>query len=186
MQAKEIQAAQKFLANYGYVKRCALTAAPLPRFAEDIAQQVFIEFVSRSEQWDLDSDLRPILAKTTFFVAKKYWREHRKNLPPMLAKLAENLQLDEEASLAAASTQRNSHENDRENEIAALWKCLDLLPAKSRDLIHSYYFKHVKTDQLAQEMKVQTESVNRAICRIREKLRLCMQRNAVREGDHER
>lgn len=180
MQTREIQAAQKFLAHYGYVKRCALTVAPLPRFAEDIAQQVFVEFISRLDQWNLDADIRPILAKTTRFVAKKYWREHLKTLPPMLAKVAENLRCNEEEDDLGEVLARSF-----DGDIAALWKCLDQLPEKSRHLIRSYYFDQIKTDQLAQAMNVQAESVNRAICRIREKLRQCIQRHLGKESGHE-
>lgn len=180
MQIKDIQAAQKFLAHYGFVKRCALAAAPLPRFTEDIAQEVFVEFITHSQRWDLESDVRPLLAKTTYLVARKYWRDHKKTLPPMLVKVAENIRQNED------ETQKSTTERLYENEIAALRQCLDRLPAKSRKVIRSYYFDHVDTERLAEGLEIQAKSVNRMICRIREKLRLCIQQHLKKELNHGR
>lgn len=179
MQPKDIQAAQLFLTHYGLVKRCALAASPLPRFAEDIAQEVFVEFMTHLDQWNIEADIRPLLAKTTFLAAKKYWREHMKSLPPMLAKVAENIRYNEEEITKTG-------ERPYKDEIAALWQCIDQLPTKSRDVIRSYYFDHVETDKLAQKLNVQSQSVNRMICRIREKLRLCIQQNLKKESNHGR
>lgn len=177
METKEIRAAKKFLAFHGHVKRCALPVAPLPRFVEDIVQQVFVEFISKVDRWDIETDIKPLLTRTTYQVARKYWRDHLKTLPSNLARLAERLRIPEfaEPENEPVSDQRY------EEEIAALWTCLDKLPPKSRDLIHSYYFKEETTRTLAARLNVQVESVNRTICRIRMKLRECILRNIPKE-----
>ncbi len=49
----------------GFVRALALRLAPAPGLAEDIAQQVFLEFIAKSAQWDLSSDVRPLFAGMT-------------------------------------------------------------------------------------------------------------------------
>ena len=48
-------------ANAGFVRALALRLAPAPGLAEDIAQQVFLEFIAKAAEWDLTSDVRPPL-----------------------------------------------------------------------------------------------------------------------------
>ena len=49
-------------ANTGFVHALALRLAPAPGLAEDIAQQVFLEFIAKAAQWDLTQDIKPLLA----------------------------------------------------------------------------------------------------------------------------
>jgi hypothetical protein len=41
-----------------FVRALALRLAPAPGLAEDIAQQVFLEFIAKANAWDLTSDTR--------------------------------------------------------------------------------------------------------------------------------
>src|SRR5437773_3605426 len=52
-------------ANTGFVHSLALRLAPAPGMAEDIAQQVFLEFIAKASQWDLTRDIKPLLAGMT-------------------------------------------------------------------------------------------------------------------------
>jgi len=62
-------------ANTGFVHALALRLAPAPGLAEDIAQQVFLEFIAKAPQWDLTQDIKPLLAAMTPNVARHAWRE---------------------------------------------------------------------------------------------------------------
>jgi DNA-directed RNA polymerase specialized sigma24 family protein len=75
----------------GFVRALALRLAPAPGLAEDIAQQVFLEFIAKSAEWDLKSDVRPLLAGMTRNVARRAWREKSHNMPEVVRELADHI-----------------------------------------------------------------------------------------------
>ena len=56
-------------AHGAFVRALALRLAPTPGLIEDIAQQVFLEFIRKAGEWDLASDLRPLFTVMTRVVA---------------------------------------------------------------------------------------------------------------------
>jgi len=165
MNNRDSLAAQLFLANHGFVKALALKYAPWPGLSEYIVQQVFLEFIAKEEKWDLDSDVKPLLAKMTRFVALRYWRERTHQLPEVVQQLAEHIRrLAEER-----------HKEFRyDDELDALRRCLDKLPIKSRAFVDLYYYSGVSTVEIASQMKMKSDTVCRALCRLRERLRSCI------------
>jgi len=65
--------------------------APAPGLAEDIAQQVLMEFVAKDERWDLDRDVKPLLATMTRHVALRCWRENTREMSAEIRGLAEHI-----------------------------------------------------------------------------------------------
>jgi RNA polymerase sigma-70 factor (ECF subfamily) len=63
-----------------------------------------------------------------------------------------------------------------DDEIVALRGCLEKLPEKSRALVDMYYYKDIATAEIAEQMGMKADTVCRAICRLREKLRDCIAR----------
>ena len=62
MLSNETRVAQLVLAHHAFVKALAFKLAPWPGLVDDITQQVFLEFLAKQEKWDLEQDLRPLLA----------------------------------------------------------------------------------------------------------------------------
>ena len=60
--------------------------------------------------------------------------------------------------------------------------CLQKLPEKSRELIQLYYYADVGTPQIAEQMEMKADTVCRALSRVREKLRECIQRQIQQGG----
>lgn len=163
----EQRAVECFLPFREFVKGAALRYAPLPGYSEDIAQQVFIEFVSHCDRWDLDNDVRPILLTITKNVALQLWRERKRIMPESVIMLGEFLQKRSEEKLAP----------DRyETEKAVLSACLNRLPKRSRELIDLYYFDALKSEEIGNRYNISAKSVMRAIYRIRERLKKCIHR----------
>ena len=79
--------------NNRYVHGLALKLAPAPGLAEDIAQQVFLEFWKKKDTWDLTKDVRPLLAGMTRNVARRCWREKVRGMSPELREFAEHVRL---------------------------------------------------------------------------------------------
>lgn len=168
MNSNETQAAQVFLAHHDFVKGVALKYAPWPGLMEDIAQQVFLEFMRKEERWDLTKDARPLLATMTRHVAMRLWRDRTREQPETVQKLADHIRLlAEERDLPPRY----------EEEIGVLRGCLEKLPEKSRDLIQLYYYNDLGTPEIANQLEMKSDTVCRALSRVRDKLRECIQRN---------
>ncbi|TDU69264.1 RNA polymerase sigma factor (sigma-70 family) [Prosthecobacter fusiformis] len=173
MNTHETRAAQLFLTHHDFVKGVALKYAPWPGLMEDIAQQVFLEFMAKEERWDLENDLCPLLATMTRHVAMRLWRDRTKSRPEVVQKLADHIRLlAEESELPPRY----------EEEVALLRGCLQKLPEKSRELIQLYYYSDIGTPQIAEQMEMKADTVCRALSRVRDKLRECIQRQIQQGG----
>ncbi len=154
-------------AHGGFVRALALKLAPAPGLAEDIAQQVFLEFIAKEASWDLTRDIKPLLAGMTRNVARRYWRERTHTLPEVQRELAEHIRhLAESREVAWFD----------EEEKSALQRCLDRLPAKSRRLVELHYFLDTSSVEIARQTKVKPDAVRRALFRLRGLLRNCVRR----------
>lgn len=153
-------------AHGGFVKSLALKLAPIPGAADDVAQQVFLEFLQKADTWDLASDVRPLLATMTRYVAARVWRERTQAMSPELRELAEHVaRLSDQQGVAWYT----------DEEKAALRRCLDRLPEKSRHLARIHYFLGVSSADVARQMCLEADAVRRALFRIRGQLRRCVE-----------
>jgi RNA polymerase sigma factor (sigma-70 family) len=167
MNPQDTRAAQIFLSHHDFVKGVALKYAPWPGLMEDISQQVFLEFMAKEERWDLERDLRPLLATMTRHVAMRLWRERTRERPEVVQKLADHIrQLAEEREMPPRY----------EEEVTILRSCLTKLPDKSRELIQRYYYSDLSTPQIASQLDMKADTICRALSRVRDKLRDCIQR----------
>lgn len=172
----EEQAAILLLKHHGFVYRQARRFVPVPDLAEDVVQQVFVEFLKNPDQWDIQSDLRPLLTVITRRTAQRIWRERAKMLPDSLRQIAEFIR----SELSDSPEDREQ----KEERVHALWSCLSKMAEPARQLITHYYFDGISTEQLAEQMQKKTDTVSKSIYRLREKLRDCIERTVRREDEH--
>lgn len=152
-------------AQEAFVRSLALRLAPVPGLAEDIAQQVFLEFLAKEAEWDLAKDIKPLLVVMTRNIARRCWRERMHSLPEVQRELAEHIcQLAESREVAWFG----------EEEKTILRRCLDRLPIKSRRLIELHYYLDTSSVEIAQQLNMQPDAVRRALFRLREQLRKCV------------
>jgi RNA polymerase sigma-70 factor (ECF subfamily) len=168
MNSDTTRAGQVFLVHHGFVKGLAIKHAPWPGLADDIIQQVFLEFARKEERWNLDSDVRPLLASMTRFVALRYWRERTHQQPEVVRQLADHIR-----QLVSESEDEPRYDD----ELDALRGCLAKLPNKTRSFVDLYYYAGHSTEEIGARMKMRSDTVCRALCRVREKLRDCLQRS---------
>ena len=173
MNTIETHAAQVFLAHHDFVKGVALKYAPWPGLVEDIAQQVFLEFMAKESKWDLNKDARPLLATMTRHIAMRQWRERTRQQSDVVQKLADHIRLLAEEREAPPRY---------EDEIGVLRSCLQKLPEKSRELVELYYYNDIGTPEIADQLAMKADTVCRALSRVRDKLRDCIQRSLRVEG----
>ena len=174
MQTSETRAARLVLTHHGFVMALALRLAPWPGLADDITQQVFLEFLAKEEKWDLQSDLKPLLATMTRHVAMRHWRQRMHHLPEVTQQLADYIR-----DLAG----RQEIDCRWEDELAALRRCQEKLPARGRELIDLYYFRGFSTVDIAGQTGVKSDAICQALCRLRGKLRQCIERT-LGKGAH--
>ena len=152
-------------AQRGFVRSLAIRFAPWPGMADDITQQVFLEFFAKAAQWDLSRDIRPLLAGMTRNVAMRAWREHTRTLPAQLRDLAEHIR-----ELA----ERQDPPEHGTEQLDALKRCLAKLPDKSRHLVELHYYLGISSVDIARQMQMNADAVRRALFRLREQLRRCI------------
>jgi len=99
-------------------------------------------------------------------VALRHWRHRTRELPEVVSKLAEHIR-----QLAEAQDAPSRYDE----EVQALRCCMEQLPQKSRQLLELYYHADVSTPHIAARMEMNTGTVCRALSRLREKLRGCVQ-----------
>jgi RNA polymerase sigma-70 factor (ECF subfamily) len=154
-------------AHGGFVRALALRLAPAPGLAEDIAQQVFLEFMTKAAEWDLTRDVQPLLAGMTRNVARRCWRERMRTLPEVQRELADHIrQLAESRDTVWFG----------EEEKSILRRCLNRLPQKSRRLVELHYYLDVSSVEIARQTALNPDAVRRALFRVREQLRKCVKK----------
>ncbi|MFC1479098.1 RNA polymerase sigma factor [Planctomycetota bacterium] len=153
--------------HQGFVKSLAVKFAPMPGISEDIAQQVFLEFVEHKEKWDLEKDIKPLLAGITRNISLRYWREKQKQMSPALQKLAEHIHM-----LAQEDDESEWHYTEKKK---ALDSCLDKLPEKSRKLVEIHYYLGLTSQEIGGRMAMTAEAVRKALFRLRKGLKKCIE-----------
>jgi RNA polymerase sigma factor (sigma-70 family) len=175
MLTNETKVAQLVLAHHAFVRALAFKVAPWPGLVEDISQQVFLEFLAKQEKWNLEQDLRPLLATMTRLVAARYWRERKRAMPEVVRQLADYVRaLAEERETPAYSDEK----------MAALRMCVRKLPEKGRTLLDLFYDTGISTADIAAQMEMHPDAVCQALCRLRGKLRECIYRALSQGGIH--
>ena len=151
----------------GFVRGLALRLCPIRGAAEDVAQEVFLEFVEKFERWDLSRDPRPLLASITRNVAKRYWRLRSRQLSEGTRELADRIRSRwQEVEVSWYGV----------DEKEALRKCLERLPDRGRRMIHARYFLGLSAAEIGLQLRMRAVAVRNAMFRVRARLRSCVER----------
>ena len=153
-----------------FIFRQAHRSIPFPDLAEDVAQQVCADFLAKADRWDLEKDARPLLKKMVQHRALSAWRERVKLLPETLQKIGMFIQ-----------QVHNENDTEADERLAALKSCMQKLPEEGRRLITKHHFDGVPTKQIAEELQKTNDAVRKAIYRIQEGLRFCIEQTLKTE-----
>ncbi len=158
-----------FESRFGLVLETARRYAPKSELARDIAQQSFIVFAqgAAKNDWDLDRDVNPLLYGIVKNVAMQHWERERKHSPEALADLYERLGRPVRENEAASVGE--------DERIAALRVCMEKLSPRNRTLLRQHYAEGIKTDELADRNHVKGGAIRQLFCRLRAKLRECIE-----------
>lgn len=157
-----------FQAHYGLLLGVARRYAPAPDLVYDILQQAFVDFVDDALKGnrDFSRDVSPLLYQIVKNRALKHWAERRKGTPETLQRIAERLSAD-------ANEEKTEHWQD---EVRHLKDCMRLLPETSRRLVERHYHEGLSMEELARREQRKAGTIRQAICRIRLRLRECIEK----------
>lgn len=161
-----------FLAQRPFLKGIAYRYAPEKSYLDDILQQVFLEFLKKTKDWDDSYEVVPLLVVMTKNISLRHWREKTRKKPHVLQKIADALQ-------------RTSIENQTshyENEIRIMNASILSLPEDQQAMIRKYYFEGVSVQEIAKELKMKPRNVYSILARIREVLKSTITRK-LKEDD---
>lgn len=164
----EIELIEKeFQARQSVVVDAAVRFAPASDLVYDIVQQTFIDFAEhrlRGHEYE-DHEIAPLLYKIAKNRALKFCRVQQivpANVVEYLERhLRERLRLRDGNTLLSG-------------RLDALNRCLDQLPEKSREMIDLHYADGETMEVIAHNWKMSVSAVRQFFCRIRAKLRQCI------------
>lgn len=160
-----------FQNHYGFVMNVAERYAPVSDLADDIVQQVYLDFIAGAveKNWDLDRDLRPLFYQIARRKALMHWRERTRH---------RRLLVDEVAgSLATGLDERNKENYEMLLErTQALKGCLEKLSPQTRAIIEQHYFEGVSMKDIGESRQMKTAAIHQFFSRVRSKLRACIER----------
>lgn len=162
-----------FQSHYGLLIGIARCYAPAPDLVHDIMQEAFIDFVNDALKGnrDFDRDISPLLCTIVKNRAIKHWAERRKNTPEVLQEIAERLSRETE----------EAREEQLQDEIRHLKDCMGMLPFESRRLIEQHYRLGYSMEEIARFEQRKPDAIRQAVCRIRLRLRECIEKKLKKE-----
>lgn len=150
----------------------ALAHAPSSDLVVDIVQASYIEFIGEAAMDDEPDELRTKLRRIVRRVAQREWNERYRKAPERMAKIALYL---------SAITASHLEDKVFGDELEKLNGCLGELTERNRNLIEEHYFQGRSVVEISKERNVTPRSVFKAISRIRDGLRNC-----IEHGKHEK
>lgn len=170
------QLARIFEDHYGLMVAVARRYAPAPDLTYDIIQQSFIAFVDfmGKHSWSTEHKVGTLLYAIVRNVAVSMWREEKRRQNTLACSI-------EELLIEPIDVDAVSREAEEQKEIVdALKFCLQKQSPKSRRLIERHYCDNRSMERIAVEENCSGNAVRLAFCRIRKKLRACIEKRMNR------
>ena len=152
---------------------CAYVFAAVQRFqdAEDVVQQVALEAARRFDEYD---GSRPFLGWALWLAKSRIIDHYRKRGRDKL--------VFSEALLDQTAARLEERQAAVDAGSAALERCIDKLPPKSRRLLDLRYVEEASMEAIAAAIDSTAGSVRVMLFRIRERLAACVQAEVAREA----
>lgn len=174
-ESKTVQKGHKlFLRHHDYVRLIAFIHAPDPALVEDVVNDSFIDFIQKVDQWDLEKDVRPLLAGIVRNIARQYWRKRSREMSDPLQNIYHHLiqRMEDEVDTF-----------DREKTLAALHLCLQKLSPQNRSIIEHHYFLGETFVDMAKRLGKNLLTLRNIVFRIRTALKQCTTKTLDQGGD---
>lgn len=166
-----------FQANYGLVMGVADRFAPSPDCVDDIAQQVYVDFVygPSAARWNLDANVAPLLYRITKNKALLLWRERRRASVAVDEVFEQLFYTDADSEEYETTTDWLKH----------LDRCLARLNDNSRRLVERHYYEGESIKQIGERESVKLPAIYRFFRKIRQKLKECIEQSLQTKPVHD-
>lgn len=157
--------------RYGFIYAVARRYAP-PDQAEDVVQQVYLEFVTgfQEGQWSLDRNHDPLLYTIAKRKAQTLWKEYRRRSGSSIDEVADQL-------IDSCEADGDVAENEYiDLQISALKNCLKKMSPKHRAVVEQHYFQKVPIKEIARQQQIKDSTIYHLFSRMRLQLRDCIER----------
>lgn len=182
MRSGDEDAFAEFVATYQRTIRSFIAIwAPSRDEADDIAQEVFINALKSIHTFDVSRDLKTWLLGIARNLTRNAWRRMPRAARAGSSEIQEVL--ERHALTVFQSRERCSAESSGGlTRAEALKKCLETLPATSKDLFLKYFVDDMASAELAETMRTSENTVRATLSRIRKGLRSCIERRTQSES----
>ena len=155
-----------FLANEQEIFRYVIAIVPPTADAQEIVQQTAVVLWEKFDQYDASRPFAPWACRFALNIARQ-WMARRQRWKMLLDKgLAEEL-----------TKRREQLRPEFDGRLEHLRHCLQKLPEKQRLLVNGYYYQQSSVEMLAEQAHRTVEAVYKALQRIRQQLRGCVERS---------
>lgn len=137
---------------------------------EDVAQQAAIEVYRYLPRYDSKRPFLPWMRTIAARTAGKHWRSHAR-------RHARIDRFREHVRTKLGQWSRAGHLHDL--PVEELEQCLGRLPQKQRELLQLRYRQELNAEQIAERLSRTSVAVRKALSRIREALRVCIDTGTV-------
>lgn len=163
-----------FQSCYGQVLGAAYRYAPSEDLIDDIVQQTYLEFLTKSLEGTLkiEKDAGSLLYQISKRRACDLWRKRSKETPTPVDILALRLIHPEDENEADML--------ETESQLKKLALCIEKLPPKSKAMLEQHYFDGVAMKEIAQEQQKSENAIYRTFYRIRINLKTCIEKIVIR------
>lgn len=171
------QLAALFGSRYALVLEAARRYAPGASLTYDVAQQTFIVFMEGFEkkkwEWDSDRQLDSLLFGIAKNVARQLWAQEQKKASEPERLVGERFR----DYLNAKYREDDPADELAMNRQRILKYCMQKLTSRNRDLLKKHYEDGLTLEEIASRNRVNATAIRQVFCRLRAKLRDCIQTN---------
>ncbi len=144
--------------------------------AEDAVQEAFMVLIDKADEYKPELGVYGWLKKMVYYTVQSNLRKRNRTVLLDDAELAELV----ERALTEHFAEDGEVYHERQG---ALMQCVQMLQDRARDLITQFYWNDRSAEELACALGMSREAVWTQLCRIRKRLRKCVELRLAAEGN---
>jgi len=164
----DLEAFSELVKRYeGSVRACLAVRLHRKHEAEDLAQEAFIVAFRKLSDFDMERPFGPWIRTIAFNLLRNHWRKHR--AIPLGG--SEELEALVEEQIGLSFSEKNES-----GTLEALKHCIEQLDEPMRNLLELRYHQGYSVNEMTRKMNVQHSTMTMRLHRLRDQLRLCIDR----------
>lgn len=134
--------------------------------SEDIVQDLFIKLWTNREKIEVKENIAGYLFKSSKNAALNYLR-------------SEKCKKNAVERISINNTQLTNYDIEHEEFLSALDKCIDQLPARSKEVFLLYHFEGLKQKKISEKLNISVKTIKNQIWKSLQFLKSCVELKSV-------